>query len=373
MKAILIDDEPLALEFLERQINKTSNIDIVKKFSHFDISINQDILHNINTVFLDIEMPEINGLELAEQILEINPHLSIVFVTAFNDYAVQAFELNALDYLLKPVDQKRLKKTLDRIEIKTKSDIQKPIPTQSTLHINLCRELTFKTSKNKIEFVKWRTKKTQELFIYLLYHSGKTIRKSELAELLWPDFEQERAYSQLYTAIYNIRKSLAKFSKHLSIKSIHVGYTLLVENTIIDIKEWESKLKSLPPVHIDTVSEYEKVMNLYTGTFLEEYEYLWAEPERYRLELLWLDTATQIADYYQRNKNIEKSIMWYDHICEYRPEDEHANLSIMQLYASLDYGLLVDHQYMQYNRALNELGIEVTSRIKDWYTNWKKK
>lgn len=370
----MIDDEPLALDFLERQIKEISDLEIVEKFIHFDIKKHGDILHHINVVFLDIEMPEINGLELAEQLLEVNPLLSIVFVTAFNEYAVNAFELNALDYLLKPVEKKRLKKTLERIEKHTKTaDDRRPIPAESLLHINLCHELTFKTSNDKIEIVKWRTKKAKELFIYLLFNVGRTVQKSELAELLWPDFKPERAYSQLYTAVYNIRKNLINYDDHLSIKSVHEGYTLLTENTVIDIIEWENKLSSLSSINANTVAEYENTMSLYTGSFLETYEYLWAEPERYRLKLLWLETATQIADFYKQNNNIEKAISWYSRICEHRPESEHANLSIMKLYASLGYGLLVDHQYEQFKNALDELGIPLGFRIQSWYNNWKDK
>src|SRR5690554_2962338 len=102
VKAVLIDDEPLALGFLERQLKKISDISIVHKFVNFNLSKDAAILEDIDVVFLDIEMPEINGLELAEKILEIEPTIIIVFVTAFSEYAVQAFELNTLDYIVKP-------------------------------------------------------------------------------------------------------------------------------------------------------------------------------------------------------------------------------------------------------------------------------
>lgn len=68
-----------------------------------------------DVIFLDIEMPDINGIELATRILDLQKNINIVFVTAYNQYAVEAFRLNALDYLMKPVSADRLKETLYRI------------------------------------------------------------------------------------------------------------------------------------------------------------------------------------------------------------------------------------------------------------------
>ena len=116
MKAILIDDESLALDFLESQINKVSDITIVHKFVEFKLSRDAKLLEEIDIVFLDVEMPGMNGIQLAERLLEIKPTLIIVFVTAFHDYAVQAFDLDSLDYLVKPVQLNRLEKTIDRIK-----------------------------------------------------------------------------------------------------------------------------------------------------------------------------------------------------------------------------------------------------------------
>src|SRR5690625_3337038 len=103
MRTILVDDEPLALDYLEIQLDKIKDITVVEKFTNLDILDHVKLIENIDLVFLDIEMPGKNGLEIAEQLLEVNPTLEIVFVTAYDEYAVQAFELNALDYLLKPI------------------------------------------------------------------------------------------------------------------------------------------------------------------------------------------------------------------------------------------------------------------------------
>lgn len=366
MRAILIDDEQHALTFLERQLHKHSQIEVIAKYCYFDIKINKDILNEINIVFLDIDMPNINGLELAEQLLEINPDLFIVFVTAFNEYAVQAFELNALDYILKPVDQKRLKKTLNRIsERRQNNAISEPI-AEDHLQINMFQQLSFQTS-NATKLIKWRTKKAQEIFAYLLHNVNQTVRKSHLAELFWPNFQEERAYSQLYTAIYHIRKVLTKYKAYLTIKNIHEGYMLAIDHTTIDVVDWESALNSAPTLTMNTIDEYEQIMKLYTGAYLAVHEYFWAEAERYRLELLWLDAARAMADLYWQHNDVDKAIQWYENICQSIPEDEKANFMLMKIYDMLGYGLLVNHQYQQFRHTLQDLNIEMNSEIQAWY------
>lgn len=253
MKAILVDDELLALEFLERQINKISDIKIIGKFNKFDLNENYALLEEVDVAFLDIEMPEISGLELAEQLLEIKPTLTIVFVTTFNHYAVQAFELNAIDYVLKPVHVDRLKQTLERINKEVKNRPEEFLITQDQLRISVCRELTFELSKNNYDTVKWRTAKAQEVFLYLLQNRGESIRKSKLIEILWPDFHEENAYSQLYTAIYHLRKTISRFNDYLSIKNMHDSYVLYTNNVLIDIVDWENKITLAPPITLDLI------------------------------------------------------------------------------------------------------------------------
>src|SRR5699024_6995038 len=144
----------------------------------------------------------------------------VVFVTAFHEYAVQAFELDSLDYIVKPIQLDRLKKTIDRIEKMINYYQTKQTSKNSHLRINVCNELSFEDIKNNPEIVQWRTTKAQELFLYLLLHTGKTVRKSELTELLWPEVDFSHDYSQLYTAIYHVRKALHKFKDYFTLKNI---------------------------------------------------------------------------------------------------------------------------------------------------------
>ncbi len=374
MKVLLVDDEALALDFLEFQLNKIDHIDAIRKVTYLDIEKSTSLLEGIDVLFLDIEMPEMNGIELAEKILEINADISIVFVTAFKQYAVQAFELNALDYILKPLEFERLKKTWNRVKKNVNQSVEQPksIAENHTLRINVSRELSFEFIPGNPELIHWRTTKSQELFLYLLHHQNETVRKSKLIELFWTEFDQDRAYSQLYTAIYHLRKTLKKFHDHFLIKNVGEGYNLTTKNVYIDLQEWESRISTLPPIHKDTIHDYELCMQLYRGAYLKENDYLWAEGERYRLEQLWLRVAHQMGNYYSQENDNKSAEIWYLKICTAQPEDENAHFSLMKLFNSQKRGVLVSRQYQKLEKALQEIGVEISPNVRRWYKQWER-
>src|SRR5690625_3109696 len=138
MKVILVDDEQLALDLLERKIEEIGNVTVVGKYANPIEGKEKIVQQVVDVVFLDINLPEINGMELAEQILEKKPEVTIVFVTAYDKYAVQAFELNAIDFLVKPVKIERLEKTIERIKANAHSKLSSSTFESDNIHLQLC-------------------------------------------------------------------------------------------------------------------------------------------------------------------------------------------------------------------------------------------
>ena len=100
LKCAIIDDEPLALNLLESYAEKTPFIELTGKYSSAVQAMNDLASKQVDLMFLDIQMPELNGLEFSKMIL---PTTRIVFTTAFEQYAIDGYKVNALDYLLKPI------------------------------------------------------------------------------------------------------------------------------------------------------------------------------------------------------------------------------------------------------------------------------
>lgn len=112
IKALLVDDEKHALITLEHLLKKYEDVEILACVQ--DSSEAKEIIKELqpDLLFLDIEMPKLNGFELLNQFEEIN--FKVVFTTAYDQYAIKALKINALDYLLKPIDSEELKTALDK-------------------------------------------------------------------------------------------------------------------------------------------------------------------------------------------------------------------------------------------------------------------
>lgn len=100
LNCAIVDDEPLALNLLESYVNKTPFLTLAGKYSSAVQAMKELPGKQIDLLFLDIQMPELNGLEFSKM---VNSHTRIVFTTAFGQYAIEGYKVNALDYLLKPI------------------------------------------------------------------------------------------------------------------------------------------------------------------------------------------------------------------------------------------------------------------------------
>ncbi len=114
IRTILVDDEPLAIQGLELRLQTHEDVEIIEKCMNGREAIRAIKTHKPDLVFLDIQMPGFDGFSVVQGLMEVEPPL-FVFVTAYSDHALRAFEAQAVDYLLKPVEETRLADTLDRV------------------------------------------------------------------------------------------------------------------------------------------------------------------------------------------------------------------------------------------------------------------
>jgi len=114
--AVIVDDEPLARQELLYQLQAAGDIEVVAQGTNGIEAVELIHEHSPDVVFLDVQMPGLDGFAVLKKLLDrkTDPP-QVVFATAFDQYAVRAFEVNAVDYLLKPFDRKRVLKTLDKV------------------------------------------------------------------------------------------------------------------------------------------------------------------------------------------------------------------------------------------------------------------
>ena len=103
LRAVVVDDEPLAREELCYLLAEVGGVEVVAEAGNGPAALDAIQQHGPDLVFLDVQMPGLTGFEVARALLEREPPVTVVFVTAYDQHAIEAFEVNAVDYLLKPM------------------------------------------------------------------------------------------------------------------------------------------------------------------------------------------------------------------------------------------------------------------------------
>lgn len=373
MKTIVVDDEPLALTHLAEEIERFSDIRVIGKYRNPKTALDAICTQLPDVVFLDIEMPEMSGVELAERILTVLPHMKIVFVTVYDAFAIQAFEMDALDYILKPVSEERLQKTLARLKLSNEAAPPSAALSHS-VKVHCFKSLQFERGGKEPAALRWKTFKAQELFIYLLYNCGQPVRKQLIIADLWGDIDGKRGVTQLYTAIYQIRKLLQAEEIPIQILNVDEGYMLDLQGTVLDYKQWENERQLLPDLTCETLKQHIAVFSLYRGDLLDEYKYIWSEAEKIRLRNSWLQHARLIVAFYDAHEQITGSITVYLRVQQILPTEEGVYFELMQLYDRLGDRFAVEKQYELLHGMLNkELALKPQAEVKSWFQDWRRK
>lgn len=115
LRAITVDDEFQNLLLLKRFVEASGQVEVAAQFTDPLSLLEQVAEIKPNVIFMDIEMPVMSGLELAEKVMSICTGVRIVFVTAYSQYAIDAFRVDAVDYLLKPIDPQEMDRVLQKL------------------------------------------------------------------------------------------------------------------------------------------------------------------------------------------------------------------------------------------------------------------
>ncbi|WP_151733536.1 response regulator [Paenibacillus tengchongensis] len=370
MKAILIDDEKPALQHLERLLLKDGRLEIAGKYTSARLGLQHLQQEKADIVFLDIGMPEMNGLEAAEHIARLDRSIRIVYSTAYSEYAVEAFELNAVDYLLKPVTSQRLGKTLERlVESPEPGGIETAAPEGSgRQQAILCfKRLEFLDSEEPGRKLQWRTSKAQEVFALLLHHQGQWILKDTIVDLIWPDFKPEKALTNLHTTVYHIRRLIKTWNMDVVVEFSQERYRLLMRNVLLDTQQFEEGWQG---DRVRTEEEWhrrEAVLALYRGDYLGEHHYGWAETRRKELQARYLQMALRSAEYELDALRPRQALGRLLALQEIDPYSEEICRLALRSYADIGDLLGFRKHYDKYKELLeSELGIRPDRMMESW-------
>jgi two-component system LytT family response regulator/two-component system response regulator LytT len=131
LHAVLVDDEQLARDELRYLLDQVGDVEVVAQAGNGVEALTTIERMQPDVVFLDVQMPGLSGFEVARRLVDNRASAQIIFVTAYDQHAIEAFEVNAVDYLLKPVDQARLEVAVDRARRRIASD--RPVESGSNV------------------------------------------------------------------------------------------------------------------------------------------------------------------------------------------------------------------------------------------------
>jgi len=356
IKAVLVDDERPALRGLEYLLKRYSGISIIGIFTNPLTAIDEIGRLQPQVVFLDINMPQLRGIDAASLILESSPDTDIVFVTAFDEYAIEAFELHALDYILKPIAPERLQKTIDRL-LQKKTKIQ----NNSTLKLQIKCLGRFQVVWENQEPIKWRTEKTRELFAFLLHNQGKDISKEEILDKIWPEDDPKKAIRQLYNGIYYIRKTLEAHGIDSALISINTNYNLKLGPVDLDVRRLYELQKYN---YTDILDKLEEIEMLYTGDYFEGEDYPWAYFERERLGNIYEQCLVNLAQLYIEMGHFERAESKLIQAYARNPYEEMTTELLLKLYIKTGQKSKVMRHFKAYTELLKEeLGIQPSENL----------
>lgn len=232
MVILAVDDERLALENLAGVIRKVcDNAEVYPFLKAKDALIFAE--ENVcDVAFLDIEMREINGIDLAKELKRYNPQINIVFTTGYSEYATQAFDLRASGYVMKPVTEEKIKTELEDLRHKAGDAKQEGLWVQTFGSFEVFyqgKPLEFKYTK------------TKELFAYLIDRNGALCTNSEMISILWEDVSHAKNKESYFK---NLRTDLTRRLKEIGCEDILLKQwgrmAVIPERINCDFYDWMS-------------------------------------------------------------------------------------------------------------------------------------
>lgn len=334
MNVLLINNEKLSLDLMEKHLLQFDEIKSVVKLTYSANLVEKEILKGVDVIILDIVQLEMAGMYFAKEIRKKHPKISIIIVSDSEKFAIEAFNIEVSDYILKPICLERLGKSIRRFQqvYHSKNKINKP----SSFIIKTFKYLEIYDEKKKRKIhLQWRTARAKEVFIYLLHNRERRVRKDVIVDLIWPDGDLDKNYKYLYNSIYQCRQLFKKYQLGIEILSRDDFYQIVLKNIKVDVDIWENRLKELNVITKKNINEYIHLFGMYDEGYLRQFDMPWLEIEKTRLQNLWLDLCEKISGYYLFRGNYLNIINLNLKVQQAIPDHADTYLRLIKVYAEL--------------------------------------
>jgi len=348
LRAVLIDDEYPALEELTYLLQEY-DAEIVGSFTDPLTAYSFVIQKRPDVVFLDIDMPGINGLELGVRLKHSLPQLIIIYVTAYAQYALAAYKAHPFDYILKPVEQARFADMMENIGMVTNLAMKHRVEIPSFQCFG-----EFKGALGQKE-IKFTTKKTMELLAFLLCNAEQKIYRDELIYALFNTGQHKKDANNLRVTMFRLRSALASANIGKEYLLVRDDYSVKVADNICDFVDFVRFVTGNRIIDKNNVLEAMRIIKLINGEFLNNIDSLWVTEKRewamVQAEELIIKTALYYAASEKSSENAEKLLT---QLIDINPFSEHGQTALLDLYIKTENIGKFNYNYKRYVKLMKE-------------------
>ncbi|MBP2002242.1 two-component SAPR family response regulator [Paenibacillus shirakamiensis] len=367
MKIVLIDDEKAMHLIMKRMLSKIAEVEVVGSFQ--DTSTAEAFLlnHEVDLIFMDIQMPLESGLDLAKRLREQSRTVKLVFLTSHTEYALAAFEVYAFDYMVKPVVQERLRQTICRaIAYKPESSYRsEDYITPIKLVINCLGRMEIRSPEHGL--LKWKSSKSAELCGYLVLQQGRLVSRARIIEDIFGGMPRKNAEIYLNTTAYQLRKLLESNGLKGSLHSDGQHYALNLDLAQVDIHVFELGCKSLN-WDIATIEEAMVLEQLYIGELFGDLAYPWAWSEIERVSLLYTSFTQRLCQVLLVKGDIQPALRLLMKLTSHNELDEETIQLYMKALAMQRNKEALIRQYQHFTIVLQqEMGVSPSKELNSLY------
>ncbi|MFC3799204.1 response regulator [Cohnella sp. GCM10012308] len=364
MKVLIVDDEPAMRLAMKRLLSKMEGIELVGSFDSAAGVLDFVSEGNADLAFLDIRIAADDGLALARSLRAVRADLDIVFTTSHADYAIEAYDVYPLDYMVKPISRIRLEQTIARAAGKRHASAAGAGESESQVIRLMVRGLgCLEAGSKHAGAVKWMSKKSMELFAYMLVHRGRSVPKARILEDIFPDMPLKNAETYLHTAVYQLRKALSPHGFKDMIVSAQEQYSMDLEQAEVDFIRFEQGVERLTDIHAANEAAAIELEKQFAGGLFENKSYPWAIAERERLAIVYDAFAKRLAGWLLTRERYREAVQIARKIVSQNEFEEDSNLLLLHLYGAMGDRQSFHSHYAHYSRLLlQELGLQPSEK-----------
>jgi len=321
LRVMLVDDEADALQLLEILLGQIGGVEIVGKFASPVQAMEALGTTHVDAVFLDNQMPGMTGMEAARKIKEIKPRMPIVFTTAYSEYAVEAFEVQSIDYLLKPIAPGRLQQAVSRIRQAVFADQARPDASPHPA-IRCMGGFSIQLPHDAIRLLPWKTNKEKEICAFLIHHEGTPVDTALIIDSIWPGYDLKKAKTYFYTCLSYLRKSLQEHRVPVSVEKAGSGFAVRLGEAAADVSQLEAMLDGI--LSADEADErlYDKINELYRGEYMEGCDYNWALARRESVKAKYIRSLRRFYRLFRRRGDAARAADSLQRLLAIEPDSE---------------------------------------------------